>query len=594
MLLKKSLFTKLLAGMLIGVVIPFILSNLISYKTTSDSVEEQVIALNQKTLDIGMDNLKRYMDNLNRQSVAFYHDKTLMGYLRNEETMPSRMLYITDQIATLYNNFSEIKAVRYVSAVNGQTFIKSPSTLIEMSLQLSASEIPKHEGENWDVTRGYEVLELGDERVLALNKLLVDYPRTDVLGQVSLFVGPSEISKLIHPLSDAEVGEAVFLHIHKEFQLLFTSSMGASVEFGPKSGPEYWGTRGYVHGKMDDRKGVFVYVQDHYLDLPLALVKFVPDRVINEAANRTLNFTLVLQIMALVFVILFASVLSYRTIAPIKGLLRNMVQIETGDFRVRQTSGRVDEIGVLEQRFQTMVGRLDDLINRDFRSRLELSTARLKMLQAQINPHFLYNALQSIGTLALRHRADEISDKIAELGAIMRYSMDLKTETVPLQKEIEHIEHYLSLQTGRFKNKLSYTLTCPNEALFIQVPKMFLQPLVENSIIHGFEKGRGTGTLHIGIELGRYLVIRVMDNGKGILPEERMRIRTEYENRQLHGGEEGGIGLLNVLYRLSLYYGPDFEWEITSREYETTVITLCIPAAVGGEGGDRLEGIDRG
>lgn len=590
MILKKSLFAKLIAGMLIAVVIPFTLSNLISYKAASDAVEEQVIALNQNTLDIGMDHMKRYLDNLNRQSVAFYHDKTLMGYLRNRETAPSQMLYITDQISTLYNSYPEIKAVRYVSAVNGQSYIKSHSTLVEMSLRLAPSDIPKQEGENWDRTLEYETVMLDNERVLALHKLLVDYPSTDVLGMVSLFVGPSEISRLVNPLSNTDAGEAVFLHIRSEGLLLYASRQDAAVDYSgsePGAGPWETGSRGYVHGKMDWRKGVLVYVRDRYLNLPLTLVKFVPDTSIHEAANRTLNFTLVLQVLALFFVIVFASILSYRTIAPIKELLRSIVQLESGNFRVRQTSGRLDEIGVLEQRFQTMVGRLDELINREYRSRLELSTARLKMLQAQINPHFLNNTLQSIGTLALRHRADEISDKIAELGAIMRYSMDLKTETVPLRKEIEHIEHYLSLQTGRFKNKLSYSLSCPEEALSILVPKMFLQPLVENSIIHGFEKGRGAGTLHIGIELGRSLAIRVMDNGKGILPEELARIQTEYEMRQLHGSDEGGIGLLNVLYRLSLYYGPDFEWEMSSSPYEATVIALRLPVENGEERGEQ-------
>ncbi|WP_410514074.1 sensor histidine kinase [Paenibacillus sp. BR2-3] len=588
MVLKKSLFAKLLVGMLLAAVVPFAISNLIFYKVASDSVGSQVIALNQKTMDIGMDNMIRYLDNLNKLSVGFYNDKTLMSYLRTRESPPDQMLYITNQITTLFNNDSEIKAVRYVSATSGQTYMKSNSSLLELSLQLSPSEIPKREGENWDITRGYEVMMLANERVLALHKPLVDYPRTDVLGLVSLFVGPSEISRLIRPLSDAEAGEAVFLYIHKQSQLLYASSSELAVEFDePQSGPEYWGSRGYANGKLDGRKGVFVYVQDRYLDLPLALVKFVPAAVINESANRTLNFTLVLQLITLFFVIVFASFLSYRTIAPIKRLLRSIVHLELGDFRVRQTSGRTDEIGVLEQRFQNMVGRLDDLINREYRSRYELTTARLKMLQAQINPHFLYNTLQSIGTLALRHRAAEVSDKIAELGAIMRYSMDIKTETVRLQKEIEHIEHYLSLQTGRFKNKLSYTLSCPNEALSISVPKMILQPLVENSIIHGIEKGKGAGTLHIGIELDRSLSIRVMDNGKGFDPEVLARIRKSYENRQLQGPDEGGIGLLNVLYRLNLHYGSGFEWDITSCPYEATVIMLRIPVGTGDEGGEQ-------
>ncbi|WP_175532397.1 sensor histidine kinase [Paenibacillus sp. yr247] len=581
------MFAKLLVGMLIAVVIPFILSNLISYKTTSDSVEGHVIALNQNTMDIGMDNIKRYLENLNRLSNAFYYDQTLMSYLRAPETAPYQMLYITHQISTLYNNYSELKAVRYVCTASGQIYMKSHSALLEISLQKPLPGIPKQEGKDWDVTREYEVLMLGKERMLALHKPLVDYPSTDVLGLVSLFVEPSEISKLIRPLSDTEAGEAVFLHIQKQFNLLYVSRPELAVEFdGPESEPEHWDGRGYVHGKLDGRKGVFVYVKDRYQDLPLTLVKFVPSLSINEAANRTLNFMVVFQFIALFFVIIFASILSYRTIFPIKRLLQSIVQLENGNFRVSQTSGRLDEIGVLEQRFQTMVGKLDDLINREYRSRLELSTARLKMLQAQINPHFLFNTLQSIGTMALRHRADEISDKIAELGAIMRYSMDLKSEIVPLKNEIEHIEHYLSLQTGRFKHKLSYTLSCPGEALYIRVPKMILQPLVENSIIHGIEKGRGTGTLHISIELDRSLYIRVMDNGKGVEPEILAWIQKSYENRQFHGSDEGGIGLLNVLYRLNLYYGTDFKWDITSSPYEITVITLRIPIKTDDEGGD--------
>jgi two-component system sensor histidine kinase YesM len=589
MIYKKSLFLKLLVGLLIAVVVPFSLSNLISYKTTSDSVERQVIALNQNTMDIGMDNMKRYLLKLNRLSVAFYNDPTLINYLRSGETATFQMLYITDQISSLYYSYSELKAIRYVSMVSKQTYMKSSSTLLELSLQLLPSEIPKKEGEDWDVSRGYEVLMLGEERALAFHKPLVDYPRPNVLGLVSLYVGQTEISRIIRPLSDPQRGEAVFLYIQKPFKLLFASGPEPTVQFdGPQSQPEHWGSRGYVQGKLDGRKGVFVYVQDRYQELPLSLVKFVPTEVINKAAERTLNFTLVLQLIALFFVIVFVSILSYRTIVPIKRLLRSIVQLETGDFRMRETSGRMDEIGVLEQRFQTMVGRLDDLINNEYRSRLELTTARLKMLQAQINPHFLYNTLQSIGTMALRHRADEISDKIAELGAIMRYSMDLKSETVRLQKEIEHIEHYLSLQTVRFRNKLSYTLSCPSEALSINVPKMILQPLVENSIIHGIEKGRGTGTLHISIELDRGLVIRVMDNGKGIETEVQERIRMSYEKRQLQGSEEGGIGLLNVLYRLHLSYGSDFEWDISSIPYEATVITLRFAVEVSNEGGGQL------
>ncbi|UUZ81283.1 sensor histidine kinase [Paenibacillus sp. P26] len=433
--------------------------------------------------------------------------------------------------------------------------------------------------------------------MLAFHKPIIDYPRPDVLGMLSFYVGLDEIKKLIRPLSAANPseGETIFLYIRDDLKPLHVSGDGPLPE-GLDGGRDLKleGSRGSFSGKWDGRNGVFIYVRDQYMDLPLTMVKFVPAAAVNESANRTLNRSLIIQFIAVAFVLVLAAILSYRTIAPVKRSLRSIARVETGNFELGPATGRTDELGVLEHRFHTMVRNLDDLMNREYRNRLELSTARLKMLQAQINPHFLYNTLQSIGTLALRHGSEEISDKIAELGAILRYSMDLESETVPLQAEIRHIEHYLSLQTGRFKNRLSYTMSCPAEALHVQVPKMILQPLVENSIIHGMEKGKGTGTVHIGIELQTHrLCIRVMDNGKGMEPAVLERIRREYAERQLHSGQERGIGLINVLQRSRLYYDPGFEWDIQSTPYEATVISLRLPLNHISERGPKHEDIDR-
>lgn len=585
MWLKKSLFAKLLVGMLISAVIPLSLSIVISYKTTSRSVEHQLIELNQNTMDGGMDNIKRYLNDLNHLSVSFYHDQTLMRYLKSADVVPVQTLFISDQVAGIYNNRPEFRSVRYISSLTGQTFTKSDLTQVGVTIPLPAVTIPKNEEEGWEKDKGYEVATIGKERVLAFHRPLVDYPSTSVLGMLSFYVGLDELKRLMRPLSVSEPseGESVMLYIRQDLQLLYASGSGEETAQASEAsgiGLRMEGNRGSVNGNMNGRNGVFIYVRDKYQDLPLTMVKFIPASAVNESANRTLNRSLVIQFIAVAFVLVLASILSYVTISPVKRLLRSIARVETGNFDVGPVTGRKDELGVLEHRFHTMIGSLDDLMNREYRNRLELSTARLKMLQAQINPHFLYNTLQSIGTLALRHGSDEISDKIAELGAILRYSMDFETETVPLHKEIQHIEHYMSLQTGRFKNKLSYTLSCPVEARHVQVPKMILQPLVENSIVHGMEKGTGTGTLHIAIELiPAQLCIRVMDNGKGMDAAVIDRIRLEYAARQLHTGQERGIGLINVLQRLRLQYDPGFTWDIQSVPYEATVITLRIPLA---------------
>ncbi|MCZ8514458.1 histidine kinase [Paenibacillus filicis] len=580
MWLKKSLFAKLLVGMLISAIIPLSLSSIISYKTTTRSVERQVIELNQNTMDSGMDNIKRYLNELNHLSVSFYHDQTLMRYLRSQEAVPVQTLYITDQVNSIYNNRPEFQAVQYTSAMTGQTFAKTDLTQVGLTVPLPPVRIPRSEEESWGPESRYDVTAINGESVLAFHKPIVDYPSPTVLGMLSLYVGLDEVGRLLKPLSGTvpNGGETILLFIRKDMKLLLASGETPHPEGADGGlGVDMEGVRGSVNGKWNGRSGLFIYVRGQFMDLPLTMVKFVPSAVVNESANRTLSRVLAIQVVAVLFILVLAAILSYWTISPVKRLLRSIARVETGNFDVEPATGRRDELGVLEHRFQTMVVSLDDLMNREYRNRLELTTARLKMLQAQINPHFLYNTLQSIGTLALRHGSDEISDKIAELGSILRYSMDLETETVPLQKEIRHIEHYMSLQTGRFKNKLSYTLSCPQEGLGVRVPKMILQPLVENSIVHGMEKGSGSGTVHIGIELGRELRIRVMDNGKGMEQAVIERIQREFDERQLHTGQERGIGLINVLQRLRLCYEGGFQWDIQSAPYEATVITLIIP-----------------
>lgn len=586
---KKSLFAKLLIGMLISAVIPFTLSNIISYKTTSDSMENQVIQLNQNLMLVNMENVKGYLEELNRNSVTFYKDLALMRHLRSSEIAPLNLLYIKNQVDAIYNNQSEIRAVRYMSSMNGMTFLKTDHNVNSVELKNSKLTIPGMEGEDWGVQQSYEVAELGKERVLAFHKLLIDYPSPKVLGLMSLYVGLDEIGRLIQSQAGPFAEDAVFLYIQNENKQLYSSKKNVIISDASLSFKE---ERGAQNGELNGEKGVFIYVRSSFMDLPLTAVKFVPKATINDSANQTLSRSLVIQFVAIGFVIVFAFILSFATMAPIKRLLRSIAMVEKGNFDVDLTTGRKDELGVLEIRFQTMIRNIDDLMNREYRNRLELATAQLKMLLAQINPHFLYNTLQSIGTLALRHGSPEINDKINELGAILRYSMDLKTEVVPLQKEVEHIEHYLSLQMGRFKNKLSYTLSSPQEPYSVRVPKLILQPLVENCIVHGFEKGGGSGTLHIAIELDHRLTIRVIDNGKGFDPQKIEQIQRDYDSLQLISGKEGGIGLINVLHRLRLFYDQNFEWDITSVPFVETVVELRITIDAMTKEGQKLEDFD--
>ncbi|XID93812.1 sensor histidine kinase [Paenibacillaceae bacterium WGS1546] len=580
--IKKSLFAKLLVGMLAASVIPFFVSNLISYQSNIASVKQQFIELNQHSMRISMNQVRKYFGELSTLAVSYYSDSDLIDMMQSTASNPYASVYISEQMQKMYASHLEIKSINYTSVITGQSYTLNNNTSINRS---SESRISATDFDEWDMTKEFEVFSLGAaDRTLVLRKPIIDYPGSNVLGVSSLYVGLDEISEMVSEIADSSEGNSEFLLIHRHPQLLFSSQdvLEENDEDQLVSMVTlFQGNSGTLNGGWSGEKGTFIYLTDSFRGMPLTVIRFVPESAINEAANQTLSRSLIVQFIAIGFILVLAVLLSYYLIRRIKRIIRNIAKVQTGAFDVEEAIGGADELGILEDRFRKMVQQLDVLINQEYRNQLELSTARLKMLQSQINPHFLYNTLQSIGTLALGYGVREISDKISELGDIFRYSMDIKTEIVPLRTELRHIETYLSLQRGRFTNNLSFTISCDERLLNIRVPKLILQPLVENSIVHGIEKGRGNGIVHIRIEHGENIHMRIIDNGKGMDESNIEKIEEGYRQYQLKS--DTSIGLLNVLHRLQLFYGKGFDWDIESTPYEMTIVSLHIPFPTSGE-----------
>ncbi|WP_239614683.1 sensor histidine kinase [Cohnella mopanensis] len=583
---KRSLFARLLVWMLIMTTIPFILSNVISYRSNYRTLQEHSIELNQNTMTIGMDNMKKYLQELNQLSVSWYADQDLAMYVWKNMSSYERNMYVQRKLNDVYSRRPEIKMVNFYAGGSGQHYQLNNL----MGYAFSQTVLPPADEDKWSSVPDYEVKQLSGERFLAFHKKLIDYPNSTKIGLLSIYVSLDEITRLNRQLFDA-TNETMFLFVAPSNQMLYTSDKElTSLDSVDQIAPDPQQAKGYSFGKLNGKKGVYIYVRDHYLDVPIMSIKFIPSVAFNQVAKKTLNQTIAIQIVALACIVIFAFILSFSITAPIKRLVQNISRVGIGIFDGVKFNAREDEIGILEQRFEMMVHNLKEMIIKEYQQKLEVSTARLKMLQAQINPHFLYNTLQSISTLALRYRADEINDRISELGFILRYSMDMKTEFVTLKKEIEHIEHYLSLQENRFKNKLSYRISCEPEAENVTVPKMILQPLVENCIIHGIENGTGAGFIHVEITLNSGLMIRIVDNGKGLEQNTIELLKKRYAIHHVQDWEGGGIGLMNVLQRLWIRYGDSFEWNLSSAAYEKTEIQLIIPL----EEAAPDENIDRG
>jgi two-component system sensor histidine kinase YesM len=290
------------------------------------------------------------------------------------------------------------------------------------------------------------------------------------------------------------------------------------------------------------------------------LVKPIPYTQLYKAATKTRNINFSIGFLFLLLSVILVTYFSNAITKPLKKLSHQMSRFSGGDFDAEaEVKGR-DEIAYLSRHFNQMVRRTNDLINERYKMKLVEKNAILKALEAEINPHFLYNALQAISTKALKNERYDIADMVDALALTLRYCISGK-DIVQARAELKHIENYMSLQKARFGSRLQVTYAWDEPLMELEIPKLSIQTLVENSIKHALEKVPSTVTIDIRAKLsGPHAIISVRDNGPGFtqkrLEQVRQSFQGEWEDRE---SEEGSIGLVNLNTRLKLLYGEAAE-----------------------------------
>ncbi|TFE24644.1 sensor histidine kinase [Cohnella luojiensis] len=290
------------------------------------------------------------------------------------------------------------------------------------------------------------------------------------------------------------------------------------------------------------------------------LIKPIPYKQIYEAATTTRNWSFLIGFLFLLLSVILVSLTSNAITRPLKKLSHQMGRFSAGDFDAEtQVKGR-DELAYLSRHFNQMVKRTNDLINERYKMKLVEKNAILKALEAEINPHFLYNALQAISTKALKNDRYDIADMVDALALTLRYCISGK-DVVYAREELKHIERYMALQKARFGNRLQVTYDWEQALMELEIPKLSIQTLVENAIKHALEKVPGTVTIAVKARLTpSHAVISVQDDGPGFeegkLEEVVQSFQSEWEDRD---HESESIGLVNLNTRLKLLYGEEAE-----------------------------------
>lgn len=260
-------------------------------------------------------------------------------------------------------------------------------------------------------------------------------------------------------------------------------------------------------------------------------------------------------------------------------LILYMHKIQKGDFEYRLDVRSHDEIGVLSEEFNKMSQQLKTYIDQVYYSEIERKNAELDALQTQINPHFLYNTLESIKAAALEEHAQNAAEMVRLLGNLFRWSCNTKDKIVILEDEIEYVKTYFKLQSYRFKEPFEIDIKVPDELLDYGIPQLILQPVVENIIKHGFtgQKRKGLIGIHAKQKDCGNIEITIFDNGNG-MGEERLNQINEMLDVDKEGLKGGSIGIKNVSRRLQLIFGSSYRLEIQSILGMGTSVKVKIPA----------------
>lgn len=601
---RNTIRNKLMLLLLLATILPIAMSIVISYNSTKKSISEETIKKNARLLSLGSANLQNYINHINQKSLAVYNSinvpRSLYYILEHnleDESFPNSLSdvianrnLLKDHLYNIYQSVREFNQVRlYVVKQNTTYYLNNDRIKIEKEtpFPFKGDHIrtyiePSHLGSTFSAVN---TASEKHEMVFTLHRPIFRAPSDELLAELAIDVRLDVLKDLNSQLYDE--GYETFVIVDDGGNVILSSdpdATGRPVNAGwfsrIRSSSSSGNMGGHFPWKDGDFSGYVFFERAKTLFMDWYLVKLTPDTHLYAAANSAARINSWMAAGFLTVASVATLIVSYLFTKPLLKLIGYVNQIERGNLGVDIDIRRNDEIGVLARRFRSMMQTINNFILKEYRMELAIKTNQLKALQAQVNPHLLYNSLQSIGTLALQHGDKQVYSLVASLGKMMRYSMNTGETVVPFNKELEYVQAYVDLQKQRFDASLNVSMDIDPDTKGILIPKMVLQPLVENFFKHGFIQTDGkTACLTIRSRLTEdRLILQVEDNGQGMTPE-----RIDAVNRQLYKGEaqaveqDEGIGLYNVISRLRLHFHEDAAIRLAANVPNGLTIELNIP-----------------
>ncbi|CAM3389486.1 sensor histidine kinase [Marinicrinis lubricantis] len=307
------------------------------------------------------------------------------------------------------------------------------------------------------------------------------------------------------------------------------------------------------------------------------LSTWVGEGYIFQPIKKMFGAILFATVTLLIFSVIMVFYISHRITKPLIMIKKTMKQMGGGYLGLKVPVVRDDEIGQVASTLNQMSDEIIDLICQNREEESKRRRIQLQTLEYQINPHFLYNALDSVNMLARKYEDDRIGDIVTSLSRLFRIGLNQGRELITVEEETQHVSYYLKIQGIRFASQLTWELNIGPELRNEKMIKFILQPIVENSIIHGIRKRAKPGHVRIeAYESADYIVFQVYDDGVGMSAEQLEKLRAGLD-REDDEEVNRGFGLRNVHQRIGLHYGPQYGLKVDSEEGQGTSVLIILP-----------------
>jgi len=566
------------------VFVPIIFTNVLFYKLMSSNVQEQRIDDIELSLAQVHLELERMIEAAVSVSWVFYTDYNLYSMLDAHYRNPADFVEAYDNyMRRVINSYTPV----YTSVQNIKIYVDNPMVLHSGGVAFLSEEA---RNSNW-----YKAL----DRRTSSEPIFVRALKEDSLplGKTEPLPDTFNIIRVMDYFDSLGTWDKV-LKIELKTEafdvILGNLNIPGSVYLVDPDGIVQYTTNRNVDWRQEQLTiesiptdgSTIVFEGERYDMLPLQgwyISAHVPSDQILHEAPEIRKFVLWIALTNIVLATIIIVVISRSITKRLGFLLRQMKRVKNGNFDIMKKDDTLDEIGQVTSEFNRMTLQISSLINdvyvadiKEKNMELEHRYAQLNALQSQINPHFLFNALETIRMRSMMKNEIETAKIIHNMAKLFRSSLTWKRDKVKLKEEVDFIVCFLEIQKYRFADRFDYSIELDPEAERCLVPKMIYLPFVENACIHGVEKVKQGGKVVISLKLIEdNLHFRIEDNGAGMNEEQVQRIYSYLqENKDL--GER--IGMQNVIYRLKLFYEDQFSFTVKSEQGVGTSVHLIIPA----------------